>query len=160
MSSETALRDLLSRILVWEDAHIGFDAAVEGIPAELRGKQPAGAPHSPWQIVEHLRRAQHDILDFCRNPDYQELEWPDDYWPPSAEPPDAEAWDESISGFREDRRALQQMAKDQHTDLYSRIPHGSGQTLLRELLLVADHNSHHLGQLVLVRRLLGIWPGK
>jgi uncharacterized damage-inducible protein DinB len=160
MSNETALRELLSRILVWEDAHVGFDTAVDGIPVELRGKLPPGAPHSPWQIVEHLRRAQHDILDFCRNAEFEELEWPDDYWPPSPEPPDLEAWDESVSGFREDRRTLQQMARDDNIDLYARIPHGSGQTYLRELLLVADHNAHHLGQLVLVRRLLGIWPAK
>jgi hypothetical protein len=160
MSNETALRELLSRILVWEDAHVGFDAAVEGIPVELRGKRPPGAPHSPWQLVEHLRRAQHDILDFCRNADYQELEWPDDYWPASPEPPDSGAWDESVSGFREDRRTLQEMARDHQIDLYARIPHGTGQTYLRELLLVADHNAHHLGQLVLVRRLLGIWPAK
>jgi hypothetical protein len=160
MSSETALRELVSRTLAWEDAHVGFDAAVANIPVDLRGRQPPGVPYSPWQLVEHLRRAQHDILDFCRNPDYQELEWPDDYWPPSAEPPDPQAWDESIERYRQDRRALEEMAADPKTDLYAQIPHGSGQTYLRELLLVADHGAYHVGQLVLVRRLLGNWSGK
>jgi hypothetical protein len=154
---DTALRDLLSRLLGWEDAHVGFDAAVDGVPAKLRGEQPSGVPHSPWQLVEHLRLAQYDILDFCRNPNYKELEWPADYWPSSAAPPSAEAWDESVRQFRSDRRALQQMAVDPKRDLFARIPHGTGQTYLRELVLAADHAAYHVGQLVLVRRLLGIW---
>jgi hypothetical protein len=158
--SDVALRELLSKQLAWEDAHASFDAAVAKIPVELRGKQPPGVPYSPWQIVEHLRRTQHDILDFCRNADYQELEWPDDYWPPAPEPPEPGAWDESIAQYREDRRAFQDLAVDPQVDLYARIPHGSGQTYLREIVLAADHASYHVGQLVLVRRLLGIWPSK
>ena len=158
--SDAALRELLSKQLAWEDAHASFDTAVAKIPVELRGKQPAGVPHSPWQIVEHLRRAQHDILDFCRNADYQELEWPEDYWPPAPEPPEPGAWDESIAQYHEDRRALQDLALDPKIDLDARIPHGSGQTYLREILLAADHASYHVGQLVLVRRLLGIWSSK
>ena len=158
--SDVALRELLSKQLAWEDAHASFDAAVAKIPVELRGKQPPGVPYSPWQIVEHLRRTQHDILDFCRNADYQELEWPDDYWPAAPEPPEPGAWDESIAQYREDRRAFQDLAVDPQVDLYARIPHGSGQTYLREIVLAADHASYHVGQLVLVRRLLGIWPSK
>jgi uncharacterized damage-inducible protein DinB len=158
--SDVALREFLSKQLAWEDAHVSFDTAVAKIPVELRGKQPPGATHSLWQIVEHLRRTQHDILDFCRNAEYQELEWPDDYWPPSPEPPESGAWDESIKQYRDDRRALQDVALDPNTDLYARIPHGSGQTYLREIVLAADHAAYHVGQLVLVRRLLGIWSSQ
>jgi len=153
--SDQSVRELLAKMLSWEDAHAGFDAAVEGIPEDFRGKR-AGA-HSPWELVEHLRLAQHDILDFCRNPDYKELEWPKDYWPASPAPPSEAAWNESIDTFRRDREALQKLATDTTVDLTARIPHGSGQTYARELVLVADHTSYHVGQLVLVRRLLGIW---
>ena len=157
MASDTTPRDLLARVLDWEDAHAGFDKAVAGIPPELRGKKPRALPYSAWQIVEHIRIAQHDILDFCRNPRYRAMKWPDDYWPASPEPPSTDAWDRSIRGWRRDRRALQTLAKDRTLKLDARIPHGSGQTYLRELLLVADHTAYHVGQLVLVRRLLGIW---
>ena len=157
MTPDAALRDLLGALLSWEDAHAGFEAAVAGIPTELRGMQSAGVPYSPWQLVEHLRRAQHDILDFCRNPDYEELNWPEDYWPESPAPPSAAAWDESIARFLADRDALRRLAADRSVDLAARIPHGSGQTYLRELLLAADHAAYHVGQLVLVRRLLGAW---
>jgi uncharacterized damage-inducible protein DinB len=151
------LRAQLATLLGWQDAHADFDAAVDGLPAALRGRVPAGLPYSPWQLVEHLRLAQHDILDFCRNPDYEELTWPDDYWPSAAEPPSARAWDESIAAFRRDRDTLRALALDPAADLFAPIPHGSGQTLLRELLLVADHNAYHVGQLIAVRRLLGAW---
>ena len=154
---DAAVRELLARALAWEDAHAGFDKAVEGIRPELRGTQPPGIPYSAWQLVEHLRITQHDILDFCLNPDYQELNWPDDYWPRSAAPSSPAAWDESIRKFRADRKALQQMANDTTIDLDAKIPHGGGQTYLRELVLVIDHSAYHIGQLVLVRRLLGIW---
>ena len=159
MTQNDALRAQLAAILDWQDAHATFDAAVADVPAEMRGRQPEGLPYSPWQLVEHLRITQWDILDFCRNPDYQEMRWPDDYWPPSAEPPSPEAWDESIRGYRADREALKALAADPAIDLFARIPHGSGQTYLRELLLVADHTAYHVGQIVAVRRLLGIWPG-
>jgi hypothetical protein len=157
MTDDAHVRDLLRRLLSWEDAHVGFDAAVADLPPDLRGRQPAGVPYSPWQLVEHLRIAQHDILDFCRNPAYEELNWPDDYWPRSPAPPSAAAWDESISQFRRDRTALQQLAADRSLDLTARIPRGSGQTYLRELVLAADHAAYHVGQIVLVRRLLGAW---
>jgi hypothetical protein len=157
MKSENLLREQLQRLLDWEEAHVGFDTAVTDIPAEVRGKRPPGLPHSPWEILEHMRRTQHDILEFCRNPNYQELTWPDDYWPSSAAPPSAKAWDESIRQFGDDRRALQELAADTTIDLGAKIPHGSGQTYLRELVLVADHSSYHIGELVLTRRLLGAW---
>jgi uncharacterized damage-inducible protein DinB len=157
MNTDAALREHVGRLLAWKDAHATFDAAVDGIPAEFRGTQPPGLPYSPWQLVEHIRIAQHDILDFCRNPQYQEMKWPDDYWPPSPAPQSPAAWDDSIRRFRDDRKALQQLAVDPHMDLAARIPHGTGQTYLRELLLVADHTTYHVGELVVVRRLLGIW---
>jgi DinB family protein len=158
--SDSALRAQLARLLDWEDAHLSFDAAVEGVPPKLRGAAPAGLPYSPWQLIEHLRLTQHDILDFCRNPNYRELHWPDDYWPPSAAPPKPADWDESIAQFRRDRAALQSLASDSKIDLFARIPHGSGQTYLRELLLVADHSAYHVGQLVTVRRALGAWTSR
>lgn len=160
MINESLLRDQLSRLLAWEDAHVGFDNAVDGIPAELRGTRPSNLPYSPWQLIEHLRITQHDILEFCRNPNYKELKWPDDYWPASDAPPSARAWDESIRMFRQDRKALQQLAADPAVDLTAGIPHGDGQTYLRELILAADHAAYHLGELVVVRRLLGIWKSK
>ena len=151
------LREQLARLLDWHDAHADFDTAIDGLPPALRGRVPEGLPYSPWQLVEHLRLAQHDILDFCRNPEYEEMSWPADYWPSEAEPPSARAWDESIAAYRRDREALRALALDPAADLFAPIPHGSGQTLLRELLLVADHTAYHVGQLVAVRRLLGAW---
>jgi DinB superfamily len=157
MADERALRGLLRRLLDWEDAHVGFEKAVAGIPPRLRGTRPAGAPHSPWEIVEHLRLAQADILEFCVNSGYKEKAWPADYWPAAASPPSKGAWDDSIAQFQRDRRALQRLAANQKVALTAKIPHGSGQTYLRELVLVADHLAYHVGQLVLVRQLLGIW---
>ena len=160
MNADTAIRQQLASILDWEEAHVTFDRAAEGIPVEARGIRPNGLPYSAWQLVEHMRLAQFDILDFCRNPDYKQLEWPRDYWPSEPEPPDVAAWDESLRRYREDRRAMQQMALDPALDLNSKIPHGTGQTYLRELLLVADHTAYHVGELVLLRRLLGSWPSR
>jgi hypothetical protein len=158
MSDQSWLREQLVRLLSWEDAHVGFDAAVAHLPAKLRGTAPEGLPYSPWQLVEHLRITQHDILDFCRNPRYQEMSWPRDYWPAGAAPPSAAAWSESIEQFRHDRSELEALARDPAIDLDARIPHGSGQTYLRELLLAADHAAYHIGELIVVRRLLGAWP--
>ena len=152
-----ALREQLRRILSWQDAHVGFEKSVEGLKPNLRGVRVEGFPHSAWELVEHMRITQYDILDFCRNPKYKEITWPDDYWPSSAEPPSATAWDESVSAFRADRAALEALADDESIDLFAAIPHGSGQTYIRELLLVADHNAYHLGQLVAVRQQLGAW---
>lgn len=156
--SDEALRSHLVRLLTWQDAHVSFEGALKDFPPSLRGVQPTGSPYSPWQLLEHLRLAQLDILDFCRNPAYRELKWPDDYWPGSAAPPTDDAWDESVAGYLQDRAALVRLAEDPATDLFAAIPHGTGQTYLRELLLAADHNSYHIGELVLARRLLGSWP--
>jgi hypothetical protein len=157
MDREAALRDHLVRLLAWQDAHGTFEAAVGGMPPSHRERVPPGLPYSPWQLLEHLRITQHDILDFCRNPNYTELHWPDDYWPRSAAPPSDSAWEDSVRGYLEDRAALQALAADRSVDLLAAIPHGDGQTYLREILLAADHTSYHVGQLIIVRRLLGIW---
>jgi len=157
-SDDQALRDHLRRILDWEDAHARFDRAVAGLPARLRGVTPAGWSHSAWQLLEHIRICQHDILDFCRNPKYVEMAMAD-YWPPSAEPPSAKAWTASVAAVRRDRAAMKKLAADRKVNLFARIPHGSGQTYLREILLVADHAAYHVGQLVALRRALGAWNG-
>jgi len=156
MDREAALREQLQKLLDWEDAHVSFDAAVRGIPPALRGVIPQGLPYSLWQLVEHLRLTQRDILEFCRSPAYAEPS-PQEYWPTSQVPSTEAAWDESVAGFRGDLGELKQLARDRAVDLFRRIPHGTGQTYLRELLLVADHNAYHVGQLVAVRRSLGIW---
>lgn len=156
--SSDPLRAHLQRALDWQDAHAPFAAAVAGLAPELRGKTAAGFVHTPWQLVDHMRRAQHDILDFCQNPWYkEELHWPDDYWPASAEPPTPDAWDESIAACNRDLAAFQELAGDARYDLFAKIPHGTGQTYLRELLLVIDHNAYHVGQIVAVRKALGAW---
>ncbi|PYP41889.1 MAG: ABC transporter [Gemmatimonadetes bacterium] len=152
------LREQLRKVLDWEDAHVGFDKAVAGVPKALRGTIPEGSAHSLWQLLEHLRICQLDILDFCRNPGYVEMPM-EAYWPSSATPPSERAWAESVAAFRRDRDELKRLAADRGVDLFARIPHGSGQTYLRELLLVADHNAYHVGQLVALRRRLGTWSG-
>jgi uncharacterized damage-inducible protein DinB len=157
MTIDTALRDQLAHYLDWNDAHVGFDEVVTGIPVRLRGAVPAGFVHSVWQVVEHMRLAQADILEFSRNARYKAKTWPDDYWPKAPAPRRSRDWTESIAAYRVDRRALQRLAKNPRVDLLATIPHGSGQTYLRELLLVADHNAHHLGQIIDIRRALGIW---
>ena len=155
--SDKAVRALLGRALAWQDAHATFDDAVADIPVDLRGTRPANLPYSAWELLEHLRITQRDILDFCVDADYQEMKWPDDYWPPSPAPESDAAWQGSIRAFVADRGALQKLAADASVDLDAKIPHGSGQTILRELVLVIDHSAYHVGQLVLVRRLLGAW---
>jgi hypothetical protein len=155
--NDAALRDHLRKLLDWREAHVGFDAAVKGFPPRLRGVVPNGLEHSAWQLIEHTRMAQADILEFCVSAKYKEKKWPDDYWPRAAAPKDAAAWMASIAAFRRDRRAMQRLAGDRTIDLFATIPWGSGQTYLREILLVADHTAYHVGQLILVRRALGIW---
>jgi hypothetical protein len=154
MASPDPLRKHLLDLLFMKGAHLDFDAAVAGFPIALRGVKPKGAPHTPWQLLEHLRIAQWDILDFSRNPAYREMKWPDGYWPKTEAPPAAAAWDQSVEQFRQDLKSMEKLISRPSVDLTTRIPHGAGQTLLREALLVADHNSYHLGQLVLVRKML------
>ena len=149
-----SLRKHLADLLRMQGAHIGFAAALADFPERLRGAKPAGAPHSAWQLLEHLRIAQEDILDFSRNPAYRDKKFPDDYWPPAETPPNAQAWDASVRQFQADLKEMLELIADTKHDLLARIPHGKGQTLLREALLVADHNSYHLGQLMFLRKML------
>lgn len=155
MDNEQALRDHIVRLLDWGHAHIKFDDAVKDFPPELRGVRPPNGPHSAWELLEHLRLAQWDILEFSRDAKHVSPQFPDGYWPPTPAPPSDDAWNESIAAVRRDLDALIAITRDPSTDLYARIPHGDGQTILREILLAADHNAYHLGQLVYVRRLLG-----
>jgi uncharacterized damage-inducible protein DinB len=155
--SDQALRDHVAALIRWKDAHAGFDRIVDGVPADKWGAAASGLPYTLWQLLEHLRLTQYDILDFCRNPGYTQLRWPEDYWPKESNEPTAEALAGSLAAYRRDREALTALALDRKVDLFASIPHGTGQTYLRELLLVADHTSYHLGQMVVVRRALGIW---
>ena len=152
------LREQLARALDWKEAHVGFDKAVDGIPPDKRGARAAGFDHSPWQLLEHLRIAQEDILDFCVNANYvHNMTWPDDYWPKNPAPSSAHAWAESIGSYRRTRDELKRLAGEVE-DLTAKVPTGkAGQTYLRAILLVIDHSAYHVGQLVAVRRALGIW---
>ncbi len=151
------LRQHLLYLLDGGGAHLDFEKAIAGLPAAVRGRRPAKMPHSPWEVVEHLRIAQWDILEFSRDPRHVSPDWPGGYWPGSAAPPSPAAWQKSVRRFRADRKAMRRLVADFRTNLFARIPHGQGQTILREALLVADHNAYHLGELVAVRRLLGAW---
>ena len=155
---DKVLRDQLLYLLQGGGAHVNFDKAVEGLPARLRGAKPEGAPHSAWELIEHMRIAQWDILEFSRNPKHVSPEWPSGYWPESEAPPAVRAWNASVKKFHADLAAMARLVKNPKTDLYARIPHGEGQIILREALLVADHNAFHLGELVFLRRMLGAWP--
>jgi len=152
-----SLREHLLELLAGGSAHAKFDDAVKDFPPKLRGAKPANFPHSPWMLLEHLRIAQWDILEFSRNPKYKSMKWPEDYWPKTEAPPTEKSWDESVKQFRKDLKAMQALVKDPKTDLFAPIKWGDGQTILREALLVADHNAYHTAQLVDVRRLLGAW---
>ena len=157
METDKSLRKHLVELLDGGHAYAPFGKIVAEFPPKLRGEVPKGLPHSAWMLLEHLRIAQWDILDFCRNPKYKSLLWPGQYWPNDPAPSSADAWNKSIQSFRDDHQAMKTLVTNPKTDLFSKIPWGDGQTILREALLVADHNSHHLGQLIDVRRLLGIW---
>ena len=156
-TQDQSLRDHLLELLKSGSAHLGFDEAIEGLPADLRGRKAPGLTHTVWQLVEHLRLAQWDILEFSRNPDYKEQKFPDDYWPATEAPSSAEAWEQSVEAFRRDLQAMKDLVADPKTDLFAKIPWGTGQTILREAMLVADHNAYHVGQIVTVRQGLGAW---
>jgi uncharacterized damage-inducible protein DinB len=155
--NDQVLREHLLYLLRGGGAHLSFDDAIANLPKELRGAKPQGVPHTPWRLLEHMRICQWDILEFSRNPDHVSPEFPDGYWPNDDAPPTTDAWDNSIQAFRADLQAMQDLVADPDTDLFAAIPHGDGQTILRESLLVADHNAYHLGQLLVVRRCLGGW---
>lgn len=156
-AADADLRQHIINLLKGGHAHATFDDAVKNFPPELRGKKPKGAEYSAWQLLEHLRIAQWDILEFTRDPNHKSPDWPSGYWPAKPAPPDEKAWDKSVRAFRRGLKELSDMVADETVDLFARIPHGDGQTVLREALLAADHNAYHIGQLVLVRRLLGAW---
>jgi len=157
---DKVLRQHVLYLLQGGGAHAKFEEVIAGIPAKLRGRKPAGLPHSLWMLLEHLRIAQWDILEFSRNPKHVSPQWPEGYWPRTDTPPNPGAWNASIRKFRQDLKAMQNLVKNPRADLFARIPWGDGQTILREALLVADHNAYHLGQMLDARRWLGAWPEK
>jgi len=151
-------RSIIASALDWEQAHAKLDSAVDGLAPQHRGTKPDGFPHSVWMLVEHIRLTQHDLLDFCQNPNYEEtLKWPDDYWPKATAPSSDAEWNESLAQIRDDTRALKEFAETSDQDLANKIPHGTGQTYLRTILVAVDHNSYHVGQILAVRRLIGSW---
>ncbi len=152
-----ALRQHIVELLKGGHAHAKFEDAVKGLPAKIRGAKPENFPHSPWMLVEHIRIAQWDILEFSRNAKHKSPKWPEGYWPKTAEPPSADAWDKSVEQVHADLKAMEDLVNDPKTDLFAKIAGGDGQTILREALLIADHNAYHVAQLIDVRRLLGDW---
>jgi DinB superfamily len=157
MKNDQALRQHLLDLLKGGHAHLDFEKASAGVPVKLRGAKPLSLPFTPWRLIEHMRIAQWDILQFSVDPHHVSPNFPDGYWPKADTPSNSEAWDQSVAAFRADLKAMMNLVADPGTDLFTPIPHGQGQTILREALLVADHNAYHLGQLVTVRRLLGAW---
>jgi DinB superfamily len=155
-SADRSLRDHLLYLLRDGGAHIDFDSAMGDWPVQLAGAKVANFPHTAWMLLEHMRIAQWDILEFSRNPRHKSPNWPDDYWPTSDAPPSEKAWKDSMAAFKKDLRAMEQLVANPRTDLYAKLPWGDRQTVLREALLVADHNAYHLGQLVMLRKSIGI----
>jgi DinB superfamily len=153
------LRQNLEYLISGGGAHAKFDDVMKNFPPELRGTKPEGFPHSAWMLLEHMRIAQWDILEFSRSAKHKSPRWPEGYWPKTDAPPSVAAWNKSIAQFRADQQAMLDLVSDPKTDLFAKILWGDGQTVLREALLVADHNAYHLAQIVDVRRLLGAWNG-
>jgi len=153
-------KEIVASALDWDQAHATLDAALANLPAELRGKRPAGLPHSVWELLDHIRRTQRDLLEFCANEQYHEPAWPDDYWPSSPTPASEEEWRGCIEAIHADAAELARFTVESDVDLTMKIPRGTGQTYLRTVLVSIDHTSHHLGQIIDVRRLLGAWPPK
>jgi len=156
---DDALREQLVSVLRGGHAHATYEDVVADLPAALRGRRPNGAPYSPWMILEHIRIAFWDILEFSRNPSHVSPEFPAEYWPAHPEPPNANAWSDSVARYRADREAFERLVRDPASDLFTPFAHGSGQNLVREVLVAATHTSYHLGELVVLRRMLGAWPG-
>ena len=157
MNKRNTLPEHMVELLKGGQAHVDFEGAVKDWPANLHGKTPKGAVHSGWEVLEHMRIAQWDILEFTRNSKHVSPEFPKGYWPKTQAPPDKNAWKKTVDAFRADLKAMIEIVENESTDLYAPLPHGDGQTVLREALLLADHNAYHLGELVLLRRLLGAW---
>lgn len=154
------LRNHLVDLLIGRNAHVDIESALKGLPAKLRGAKPKGSPHTLWQLLEHIRIAQWDILEFSRNKKHVSPPWPEGYWPKTDAPPSPAAWSKSFKQVRDDLKSMEKLVRNKKSDLFRPIPHGDGQTLLREALLLADHNAYHVGQLVTVRKLLDAWPSK
>lgn len=154
---DRAVREHVLYLLRGGGAHLNFDAAIADLPAEQRGARVNGVPHTPWRLLEHMRICQWDILEFSRSADHVSPQFPDGYWPASDAPPNEDSWETSVAEFRSDLQSMIHLVEDPDTDLFTPIPHGDGQTILREALLVADHNAYHLGQMVFLRRCLGNW---
>lgn len=151
------VRDQVVSLLRGGNAHVTFEDAIKRLPAKLRGVKPEGAEHTAWELLEHMRIAQSDILEFSRDAKHQSPAWPEGYWPKTSKPPSDAAWKKSVAAVKKDLEAMVKLVSNPGTDLYATIPHGTGQSILREALLVADHNAYHLGQIVLLARLLGAW---
>ena len=156
--AERALRDQLVRLLQGGMAHMTFDQAIADFPLDRINERPPNVPYTPWHILEHLRITQWDILDFSRNPQYAEPAWPEDYWPKEGAPQTPAALAKSLEQFRADLQAMEALVQDPKTDLFAKIAWGNGQTILREAMLVADHNAHHLGEFAILRQVMGTWP--
>jgi hypothetical protein len=152
--NDQSLRDHVLYVLRGEGAHVTFEDFVASFPSELCGQRVEGLPYTAWQVLDHMRIAQWDILEFSRNPKHVSPKWPEGYWPPQNQPGTTELWQESVEKFRSDLKQMENLVADPSADLLARIPHGTGQTILREALLVADHNSYHLGALVVMGRIL------
>jgi hypothetical protein len=157
MQNDKALREHLVQILKGGGAHVDFDGAIREVLPKVRGEIPEAAEHSLWQLLEHMRIAQWDILEFIRNPKHKSPKFPEGYWPKSRTPPDEKAWDKTAEAFRADLQSLIALVEDQSTDLFAKLPQGDRQTVLREVLVVADHSAYHIGTFVLLRRILGAW---
>ena len=155
--SEKLVREKLGEVLSWGEAHADWKAALAGLEEQKRGLRATGLPHSPWELLEHVRIAQWDILEFTRDPKHKSPDWPSGYWPQSPAPPDTATWDKSVKGLFSGIKQMQKLVNDSKIPLDQKLPHGSGQTLLRQILLLEDHNAYHLGQFVLVRRALDAW---
>jgi DinB superfamily len=160
MDSEKDLRKHVIELLEGGHAHATFDKAIANFPAELRGQKAANLPHSAWMLLEHMRIAQWDILEFCRDRKHKSPKWPEGYWPATDDPPSDAQWNASIKQFGAELKEMSELLKDPKVDLFAKIPWGDGQTILREAFLIADHNAYHIAQIVDVRRLLGAWPEK
>lgn len=160
MDSDKIIREQLLSLLKGGNAHIRLEDVAKGFPKSFMNANVPNVPYTCWHLIEHMRIAQHDILDFIENPNYEEMDWPDDYWPPKGKTATSKEWQKSIDMFNNDSRKLQAIIKNPKTNLYAKIPHGTGQNIARETMLVADHNAYHLGELVLMKRAIGKWPKK
>ena len=154
MRTEEILRN---HLLCGGNAHMGFDNAVKEFPMEHINTRPPNVPYTPWHLLEHIRLAQWDILEFTRDPDHVSPPWPEGYWPSPDEEADAAMWQKTLQDFRADLASLQEMVEDPNTDLESDLPHAPGYTVLREILLVADHNAYHIGEFAILRQVMGTW---